>query len=101
LNIAADSGDYAKTEAASFLADIVCLQKRDYRRMVRLSLRLHQEYPGNLDFVRTLCLGYDKLHEYDKVVQYSDQCIAGLEPGRSVDKVLPILDFTAGEPMRP
>lgn len=76
LKEAAQFGDYSKAEAASFLADIVYTDSKDYIGIVRLSLELHTKYPGNLDFVRALCFGYYKLQDYNKVVQYADPCLA-------------------------
>lgn len=83
LKKAAQFGDYSKAEAASFLADIVCKDKKNYPEMVRLALALHRQYPGNLDFVRTLCLAYYKLHDYDSVIRYSDPTLSKYKSSNS------------------
>lgn len=76
LREAARLGDFAKAEAASFLADIVYTNQKNYPGIIRLSSQLHDAYPGNLDFIRSLCFGYYKLHDYEAVLRYADPCLA-------------------------
>ena len=76
LKKAAEHGSYSKAEAASFLADVVYVAEKNYSGIVRLSLALHRMYPGNLDFVRSLCFGYYRLHDYSSVLRFADPCLA-------------------------
>ncbi len=76
LTKAANLGQFSRIEAATFLADVVYLDKKDYRQAARLALELHVEYPGNLDFVRTLCHSYYRLGDYDEVLRYADPTLA-------------------------
>jgi tetratricopeptide (TPR) repeat protein len=75
LRKAASRGHFSRVEAATFLADVVFTDKKDYGEVAKLALALHTLYPENLDFVRSLCSACYKLHNYDKVVHYADQTI--------------------------
>ncbi len=98
LKKAAENASYSKAEAASFLADIVYVDKKDYSGIVRLSLALHRMYPGNLDFVRSLCFGYYRLHDYDKVLRFADPCLADYRGADSLRFVsLSYIRFYRGE----
>lgn len=87
LKKAAEFGDYSKAEAASFLADIVYAKRNNYEKIVELDLELRKLYPGNLDFIRSLCFAYYKMHDYDEVIRYADPCLAGYN-GRASTKFL-------------
>ncbi len=76
LKRAARLGNYSRAEAASFLTDVVYSDKKEFPKMAGLALELHEQYPGNLDFVRTLCFASYKLHHYRKVIQYADPILA-------------------------
>lgn len=76
LKKAAQLGFYARAESASFLADIVYKEKKNYRVIARIALRLHTQYPGNLDFVRSLCFAYYKMNDFEQVVHYADPVLA-------------------------
>ncbi len=76
LEKAARFGNYSKVEAASFLAEIVYTNKKEYDEVAKLTLELHDRYPGNLSFVRTLCHACYKLHDYAEVIRYADRSFA-------------------------
>ena len=98
LKKAAKLGNFSKAEAASFLADIVYVDKKNYSGIVRLSLELHQLYPGNLDFIRSLCFGYYKLREYGRVLLYADSCLSEYRGADSLRFVsLSYIRFYSGE----
>ncbi len=98
LKKAAERGSYSKAEAASFLADIVDVDKKNYSGIVKRALSLHRMYPGNLDFVRSLCFGYYRLHEYDKVLRFANPCLADYRGADSLRFVsLSYIRFYRGE----
>jgi tetratricopeptide (TPR) repeat protein len=76
LKRAARLGNYSRAEAASFLTDVVYSDKKEFRKIAKLALDLHKQYPGNLDFVRTLCFASYKLSDYRKVIRYAYPILA-------------------------
>ncbi len=82
LKIAARLGKYSRTEAAEFLASVVYPNKGNFGRAVKLMLDLHREYPGNLNFVRTICSTYYRMGEYNKAIHYANLALSG---AREVD----------------
>ncbi len=75
LKRAAESGRYAKTEAAVFLASVVYVNQEDYSEAVKIMLELHRQYPGNLDFVRNLCRDYYEQERYMEVVRLANSAL--------------------------
>ncbi len=98
LKKAARLGLYARAESASFLADIVYREKKDYPRIARIALQLHLQYPGNLDFLRSLCYAYYEMQDFEKVVHYADPVLARYEGADSTRFVsLAFIRFYRGE----
>ncbi len=75
LKKASRLGNHSKAEAASFLAEIVYTDEKKFDEIAALASDLHRKYPGNLDYTRTLCFAYYKLHEYGKVIECADQAV--------------------------
>lgn len=97
LKKAARLGNYSRAEAASFLTDVVYSDKKEFPKIAILALDLHKEYPGNLDFVRTLCFACYKLHNYRKVIQYADPLLACCAGDSSRFLSLAYIRFYRGE----
>jgi len=83
LKKAAQFGKYAKAEAANFLASVVYMNKEDYPDATKLMSELHQQYPGNLDFVRNLCSAYYKMRDYTEVIHCADSALTEYDAAKS------------------
>lgn len=76
LRKAAEYGKYSKTEAAEFLATVVYVNEDDYSGAKEIMRILHDEYPLNLDFTRSLCWDLYKLHDYAPIIGYADSALS-------------------------
>ena len=81
LKKATQFGKYAKAEAANFLASVVYMNKEDYSDAATLMRELHQQYPDNLDFVRSLCSSYYRMQDYTDVIRYADSVLSRRDRG--------------------
>jgi len=98
LTTASQFGKYSKVEAANFLASVVYPEKKDYASSARLMEQLHDRYPWNLDFTRTLCWDYHMLQSYGSVVTLSDSALTQIRfDGRCHAREIGYLRFMRGE----